>query len=137
MTLKNIIIKNINSTNYNINPSQIIWIKNYLNLYPTSLNDIIKNIGNIINNNKIELYNIPKIILIIYNIYKDNIIKYDIENIDDITIFIKITIYSILESNIFIIANHEKNILDSVIDSSLDILKININEIDEKLTCCF
>jgi hypothetical protein len=137
MTLKNIIIKNINSKIYDLTPTKINWIESYLNSCPTSLNDIIKNISIIINNNKIEIYNIPKIILIIYNIYKDNIIKYDIENIDDITIFIKITIYSILDSNIFIIPNNERNIIDIVIDSSLDILKINTNEINQELTCCF
>jgi hypothetical protein len=137
MSLIEIINKKLNTGSFKLTISQINWINFYINLCPNSFNDITKEITNIIKCSKINLHDIPNIIIIISRIYRNNIIENDIENPENIIVFIKFTIDSILESDLFIVPNIEKHIIESIINSSLDLLKLNINIVKEESECCF
>jgi hypothetical protein len=135
MNLQEIIIQNINSKSYNLTQVEINWIKKYINLCPGSFINITNQINDIISDGKIDIHDIPKIIILISNIYYNNTIKNEIES-DNIIVFVKITIDSIIESDLFFLPNLEKKILESLINSSLDLLKMNINIRKETTMCC-
>ena len=105
------------------------------------ISKILNEFNNIIKDGMINLHDIPEIILLITDILKTNIIQNNVQNIEIINI-IKFILDSLFESNILLLNSSEINIVNSLIDSSLQLLKTNIDfvvkeEEEEKEFCSF
>lgn len=133
MNLNEIITNNLLSNKYNLTIKQINWINAFIQGSPEVLKVITDNITDIISDGKIDIHDIPKIINIITNIYYNNALRNEIVNPDNIIIFVKFTLDSIIELNLFL-SEIEKENIQKLINSSLDLIKLNINK--ENTNCC-
>ena len=113
-----------------------MFIKNILSKHSQILDKIDNEINNIISDGKIDLHDIPQIILLISDIYTSHIVENYIENISLLNI-IKFTIDSIMDSNILSLPNIEISIVKKIIDSSISLLQFNVNIIEKEKISCF
>jgi hypothetical protein len=126
--IKNIIKNIVNDKQelYNFRTKLNKYDKKYL-VYLFN-NDKIMNkldifLDNIFRYDKIEFHNIPKIILFVSKICIENKNNYNINIINIIKIILEIIIYVSFDSNI-----NDKIVLYDIIDTSIDLLKINTYE---------
>ena len=128
ISLGNILLLAINTDNYviKLTPIEIKYIHDIINNNPELLNNIQESIDSIILDGKIDVYDIPKIILLISQIYKSNCIK----NINIINI-IKFTLDCILKFKYFSLPNVESIIIENIIENSLSLLAMNIDDVKE------
>ena len=126
--LANILLLALNTDTLTIKltPTEIEYIHNIINNDPQLLYNIGDSINSIISDGKIDLHDIPKIILLMSQIYKSNCIK----NINIINI-VKFTLDCILEFKYLPLPNVEIIIIKSIIDNSLDLLSLNIDLVKE------
>jgi hypothetical protein len=138
-----------------LNQNEINYINNLIQSYPQIFNSISNEIQNICSDGKIDFYDIPQIIILISNIYKNHIIEESIQNIDIVSI-VRFTINTILHAGILPLNNIEIDIsfvntlensslytlqsdkfiiIEKIIDSSIDLLKMNIDIKKDKEYC--
>lgn len=107
------------------------------------LKNIVQNIKTIFDDNKIDIFDIPTIIEIITNFFNLHITTMHVQNItiDDIALCIKVLLIVFIETN-FVGNNMNLDlpVILKLFDSSLNLLKLNIN-IKNKLcinifNCC-
>jgi hypothetical protein len=109
-----------------LNQYEIDYVYNLIKLQSQIFNSISNEIQNICYDGKIDIDDIPQIILLISKIYKSNIIMNNIENIDIVSI-VKFTFNSILHAGILPLGNIDINVIDKIVNSSIDLLKLNID----------
>jgi hypothetical protein len=138
----------LNKINIHINNKEIKYIQIFMDyLISTQNNDIspIKNIINsmlnLLDDGKLNLYDVPKLINIIISIINSNlpIIKLKI-NTQLVSFIIKILIHLFLQLSIIHIDNKDSLCFDKLIDSSLSLLQSNIKIPKSKFSlfaCCF
>ena len=85
---------------------------------------------------KIDLHDLPQIVLIISDIYTYHIIENLIEDIGIINI-VKFTLDSLIDSDILPLPNIEKYLIKKMADSSICLLKFNPNIIQKENISCF
>jgi hypothetical protein len=119
-----------------LNQIEINYINNLIKLHPQIFNSISFEIQNICScsNGKIDLHEIPQIIILISNIYKSHIIEESIKNID-IASIVRFTIYTILHAGILPLYNIDVDVIEKLIDSSIDLLKMNIDVKNDEQYC--
>jgi len=119
-----------------LNQIEVNYINNLIKLHPQIFNSISFEIQNICScsNGKIDLHEIPQIIILISNIYKNHIIEESIKNID-IASIVKFTIYTILHAGILPLDNINLDVIEKLIDSSIDLLKMNIDVKKDEQYC--
>lgn len=119
----------------NINEKSLKIINEILNLCPCILNNICSEIESIIKDGKINANDIPSIILLckdILNLYSaSNKINLSREDIID---FIKTIVLIIVNSDIYKINDSDKDLILSLINLSVELLKTSI---DVKKKCLF
>jgi hypothetical protein len=86
---------------------------------------------------KIELHDLPEIILIIYRIYQQNMVENAVENLC-ITNLIDFTMDILLEKKRIYVPNTEKMVIRKMIKTSLNLLDTNTHKIikDHGEECC-
>jgi hypothetical protein len=99
----------------------IHFLSNQNNHFQRSINHII---DHIFSEGKIELCDIPRIVLEISDIIKKHIRYYDIREVN-ITNIVKLIMNAILESEIITIGAIEKLHIKQMIDMSLDLIEFN------------
>jgi hypothetical protein len=129
------IITNITNSDYNLSKEQIKWIQKFIALSPNSLEVILTDIENIIDDNKIDLHDIPIIIKLITDIYHFDALKIGISDPKIIISFIKYTINALIDSQYIGINSAEKRQINNIINISLDLLNINLTS--NKVKYCF
>jgi hypothetical protein len=136
--LYDILYNNISNNNIctQLNNDEIMFIKNILSKHSEILDKIDNEINNIITDEKIDLHDIPQIVLVISDIYTSHIVENYIENIGLLNI-IKFTIDSIIDSNMLPLPNIEISIIKKIIDSSISLLQFNVNIIEKEKINCF
>ena len=140
--LYELLLTNINVPSYNLTPDQIIWIDEFIKASPASFEKITSDIKSITSTGEIELNNIPQIVKICADVYYSGAINYNLVNSSNIIAFIKYTINVILTSQLFIIPNVEKEVIQALVDTSLTLLSMNITNIETEIqliksTSCF
>jgi hypothetical protein len=97
------------------------------------LNNIINSLIDIFEDGKLEVYEIPLLIKIL----NENILKQNITNIssEDFSLFLKLLIIILVELNIIKLNSTDIKIINVLIDTSLELLNINIKVNLKK--CCF
>lgn len=119
----------INNLSINISDDEIKYLKNIINTDPTIISNIQNDINSIIEDNKIDYKDIPKIVLLISDIFSDHLIENKISPAGIINI-IKFILDTLIDYNLLPIPNIEKIIAKQLIDSSLSLLSKNIYILD-------
>ena len=140
MLFNQILLKDIISaprTKYILDKSFIEWFKLYISLSPNTLQNIIDTTGNIIiDNNRMEVVDIPNMILLIISIIQKETIRYDIVSSEHIIKFTKIIIYTIIDYELFAISPILQNnlVIEAMVNSCLELAKIDLlKKSDDKI----
>ena len=126
--LINVILDNIDYTEYKLNEDEKKWIYCFINEMPETLNELDTDIQTITEDKTIKLDDIPTIIKIIADTYYLALHKKECLNSINLHNFIKYTICVILDSKLLILsANDDKERLHNIIDSSMILLNMNLH----------
>jgi hypothetical protein len=129
--LVEILLESIPLPTYELTVDEMIWIQTFIKTSPLSIQKIATDIQEIIQDGKIDSHDIPAIIRLIADIYKSNAIKIEFINAQNIITLVKFTINVILQSELLILPNIEKKVIQSMINSSLELLSMKIDNIVE------
>ena len=146
--LMNILLDNIDYSEYNLNEDEKKWIYLFINKSPDTLIDLDTDLQSIKEDRHIEIENIPTIIKIIADAYFFAASNFENFKEDHLFVFITYTVVVILDSEILILPlNVKKEDLFNIIDSSMALLNMNFNivnnnfdheiEFDKKYCGCF
>ena len=119
------------STKYVTDKPFIEWCKLYISLSPNTLQIIIDTIGDIIlDNNRIEVVDIPNMILLIVTNIQKEANRYDLVCSEHIISFAKLIMYTIIDYELFIISPILQNnlVVEAMINSCLELVKIDLNQ---------
>lgn len=123
-------IKNMNiKGEISLNTNEVVFMETVMKENPDAFKNISAQITDILNSRKIEISDIPHIIYVISTIYLEHFKCKDINIID----CIKFTIDTIIDSGLLPINGRELAILKTVVDNSLNLLKMNIPIIEEEI----
>lgn len=138
ISLKKILYENIRNDNFSINlmNNEIIFIHNLIENNENLFNKIEEEINKIDNENKIDYHDIPQIVILISNIYQSYMVEESIENISLINI-VQFTLDSIFDLNLVQVSDFETNLIKKLINSSIQLLRMNSNIIKKEEEYCF
>lgn len=120
-----------------ITDKETIFIKKLISNNPEVFEKISEKINYILNNKKITIYTIPKVISIISILYKENIIL-DNDDIEiDIINIIQITILGLIYANIFNFDKELNEELEKIVKYSIILLRTNIELIKKEEKKCY
>jgi len=137
-------LQNNISISTNLTPDEVA----YINKLVQAESDISGNFGiisqvkmefnNIIKEDIINLHDIPKLILLITDILKTNIVQNTIQNVGLLNI-IKFILDALFDSNLLPLNPTEISLIKSLIDSSLQLLQTNVDFVikEEQYVCSF
>lgn len=128
---------------YELKEDEKKWIIEFIQVSPECLSEIDDDIKLIILDGIIDLHDIPFLIKLFAVTYNSEMVKQDIVNSKYLITFIKFSLNVLLEPQFLILSKIEIDIVQKVIDTSLSLLTMNlenIGEIEKKIfknTCCF
>ena len=120
----------------NLNEYEIFFINNLIIKHPEIIYNIQNKIEIIIDEVILNFHNVPDIIIILFENYKEYIIEYKIKNINIKNIII-FTLDSLFDKNLIKFNMYELSILNKLINSSMNLLlidsKIVIKDNEDKI----
>jgi hypothetical protein len=128
---------------YNLNEDEKKWITEFIQVSPECFSDLDDDIKTIILDGIIDLHDIPFLIKLFAVTYNSEMVKQDIVNSKYMITFIKFSLNVLLEPQFLILSKIEIDIVEKVINTSLSLLTMNLENIGEvekkifKNTCCF
>ena len=134
-----LLLSNLTSPNIKLSQSEILYMKNILQSDPKIVQQIQDDINNICVDGVINYSDIPDIIILIADIYRDHMI---INLVNDVGIcnIVKFTIDSILDSGLLPFPETELKIAKNILDPAIMLLGKNITITpikNSKLCSCF
>ena len=134
--LTTVLIKNLGNIELpvNLSPVEIKFLQALINSNPEMFETIATSVGNIVKNEQISLHDIPHIIIALSNIYKSHF-PTKITGVDLINV-VQYTIDCILDSGLIPLPDIEQHIIKSVVDASINLLRMHIGAIEEDIACC-
>jgi len=114
---------------FKLNETEVKFIKQLMKNSPDSFAKISTDINEIVNKRQVEITDIPHLIYLIASIYINDL-KYENINIIDC---IQFTLNAILDSGILPINKVSEEVIQAIINSSLNLLKTNLPIIEEKI----
>jgi hypothetical protein len=139
VTLTTLLLENMNSPSYNLTQSEIEWINTFIKSCPDTFNNILDDIKIILSDGKINAHDIPQIIKLITDVYKSNALSVKSYNAKNIILLVKTTLVVILNSSLLPLSDVEKHIMLEVVDSSISLLSMNLDKMEdliEETLCC-
>jgi hypothetical protein len=131
--LIDIISDNIDYAEYKLTDGEKKWIYKFMNDSREKFVDLDLDLQTITEDRYIEIDDIPTIIKIISDAYYLGACKNDIFNSDKLFVFIKYSIFVILDSELLILnGTIDKERLNNIIDSSMALLNMNLTNIDSE-----
>lgn len=124
-----ILLKDL-TTKYLSDYAFIEWCKLYISLSPNTIQNVLDTLGDIIlDNNRMEVVDIPNMILLIVTMLQKEANRYDIVSIDHIIGFTKIIIYTIINYELFVISPILQNniVIEAMVNSCLELVKIDLS----------
>jgi len=137
--LIDIISDNIDYAEYKLTDGEKKWIYKFINDSRETFVDLDLDLQTITEDRYIEIDDIPTIIKIISDAYYLGACKNDIFNADKLFVFIKYSIFVILDSELLILnGTIDKERLNNIIDSSMALLNMNLtnNESENNTKNC-
>ena len=116
----------LNSLSVSLNPEQIKFIRQFISTSP-SFEKINKELQQIIENQTIDIHDLPQIILLISNIIYIEYTQTDSQDKELLIQIIRLTIDVVVESGIFPFGTIEKKITEKIVDYSIQLLFYNIH----------
>ena len=142
--LIDVILDNIDYTEYKLNEDEKKWIYKFINESPETFIELDTDIQTITEDASIKIDDIPTIIKIIADTYYLAVYKKESVNPHNLYVFIKYTILVILDSGLLVLSTKDdKERLHNIIDSSMILLSMNLNvinrsnEIEQNFCRCF
>jgi hypothetical protein len=139
-SLSTLLLSNIHTPSYHFTQEQLNWIKQFITSSPDSFKQLTTDIQAIIEGGQIGLQSIPKIIHLCADIYNNAALKNGLSNPANILLFIRFTLDTMLSSKYLPLPEIEKELIQQLVDTSLNLLEINLvpmeNEIQELDSCC-
>jgi hypothetical protein len=118
-----------------LNKEEIEYIQSLLSDNPEIFTKMEAAINDIMKDGKIDIHDIPQIVVLVSTIMHVNFIsvckKVDLLNV------IEYMMYTIIESGILPIPPIEYPILEKIISSSIQLLKMQVRRTDSTKYCCF
>lgn len=135
-TIIDIVIQNLGLEKYALvlTPNEKTYIQSVLREQPEILTNIQATIQDIVSDGKIDLHDIPKIVLLVSQIMKNHIIENAVRNVSVISV-VKFLVDSILDSGLLPLPKVEIDLLRRVFDSSIELLQME-TKVDFKMKCC-
>jgi hypothetical protein len=127
---------NLESKSNELTVAQTNWIGAFINLSPDTIKHILEEIKKI-KTEIIHLHDIPQIITILSTIYHNASIQIDLTKSDNLIILIKFTLDVLIESKYIPLSEVEKGNIETIVNASLDLLKMNINIVKKDSASCF
>jgi hypothetical protein len=140
--LSQLLLSNVKSPSYNLTQDQINWINQFIAASPSSFTTISSDIKTIVSGGQIGLQTIPQIVKLCADIYSSAATSNNLVNPANIIAFVKFTLDVILSSPLLVLPNVEKEVIQSLVDTSLTLLSMNIGNIEagievvESSSCC-
>ena len=129
--LIDIILDNIDYAEYKLTDGEKKWIYKFINESRETFIELDTDLQTITEDRFIKIDDIPTIIKIISDTYYLGTCKNDIFNSDKLFVFIKYTMFVILDSELLVLnRNVNKERLNNIIDSSMALLNMNLTNID-------
>ena len=141
--LIDIILDNIDYSEYKLTDHEKKWIYKFISESRKTFIDLDLDLQTITEDRYIEIDDIPTIIKIISDAYYLGASKNDIFNSDKLPVFIKYSMFVILDSELLILNRmfNKEDRLNNIIDSSMALLNMNLtnhnNENNIKHSNCF
>ena len=93
-------------------------------------------IKNIIKDGMIDLHDIPIILRMITEVYHNKSIQNEMFHKANILLFVRFTFNSLLESKFLLLPDIEKEIIEKMVNNSIDLLQYNISDLAFEEDCC-
>jgi hypothetical protein len=124
--LTTLLLDNLSSPIYNLTLEQQNCIKVFIQNSPGVFEKITKDINDIYKDGKIDLYDVPFIIQLLVNSYQLYNVNNTLLKNDNLIVCIQYTINVIIDSKFIVLPEFEKRIIESVVNSSIQLLNTNI-----------
>jgi len=84
----------------------------------------------------IDLHDIPIILRMITEVYHNKSIQNEMFHKANILLFVRFTFNSLLESKFLLLPDIEKEIIEKMVNNSIDLLQYNISDLAFEEDCC-
>ena len=112
---------------YNLTTEQQAWIQEFIKASPKSFETIANDIKTITKDGKIDVHDIPATVKLFADVYHSAAAQSGLVDAKNVIAFIKFTLNVILESRLLVLPEMEKKVIDTLIDTSLSLLLMNID----------
>ena len=103
---------------------------------PELVNKIHEEIDKLVSTGKIDAHDIPNMVLLVSKIYKAHLTENSMEDVSIVNL-VKFTLDTILDSGMIPLPQLELKILRKLVDSSLDLLEMELRIFEKEKECCF
>jgi hypothetical protein len=131
LELSQLLLSNVKTPSYNLTPEQMNWINQFISASPDSFSKIKTDIETITSTGQIGIQNIPQIIHLLADVYNSGALKNNLSNPANVIIFIRFTLDVIITSKYVVLPDVEKELLQSLVDTSLNLLIMNLGSIEK------
>jgi len=107
-------------------------LANYVKKYEPVSVIITTTLNNIIEGHVVDLHFVPEVVLCVTNILKNADLMKEYKNPQDMLLLIKFNVHYLIYTNIIPMPNIDVYLLESVVDSCLDLLSANIGCVEKK-----
>ena len=121
--LGDLLLSNLSSPKYNLTTEQQTVIQTFIQSSPAVFEKISDNINAITKDGKLDLHDIPYIIQLLADIYQLN---NPLLAGDNLIVFIQYTVNVIIDSKFVELPEFEKGIIDALVNTCIQLLKINV-----------
>jgi len=121
--LGGLLLSNLSSPKYNLTTEQQTVIQTFIHSSPAVFEKISNNVNAITKDGKLDLHDIPYIIQLLADTYQLN---NPLLAGDNLIVFIQYTVDVIIDSKFVELPEFEKQIIDTLVNTCIQLLKINV-----------
>lgn len=125
--------KYLEKVKYLFTSEQNTVLTNYVKKYEPVSVIITTTLNNIIGGHVVDLHFVPEVVLCVTNILKNADLMKEYKNPQDMLLLIKFNVHYLIDTNIIPMPNIDVYLLESVVDSCLDLLSANIGWVEKKV----
>lgn len=114
-----------------LTPTEVAFVNNLLKDHPEVFHQIQATVTDILADGKLNLHDLPKVVLMISQIYHAHLVKNVVHHVGVIHM-VKFTLDALLESGVVPLPELEITLIQKVVDASLDLLQTNVHVVPGK-----
>lgn len=124
--LGELLLSNLNSPTYVLTPEQQTGIQHFVQVNPSVFEKMADDIRAITKDGKIDLYDIPFILQLSVDTYSLYTTSDPVLSGENMIVLIQYTLNVIIDSKFVVLPDYEKQVIEAVIYSCIQLLKTNI-----------